>query len=275
MIVVTGATGGVGREVVRRLAAVGRPVRALSRRPETLDVPAGVEIGRGDLADPATLTDAFAGADALFLYATFGDPRIPVEAAKAAGVRRIVLLSSIAVESAGPDNPIGDHHRAVESAIEESGLAWTHLRPGGFASNALWWAPEVREGVVRGAYPSASTAPIDPVDIAAVGVHALTEDGHAGTAYPLSGPEWLSQADQVRIIGEVLGRPVRYEQVSVEEALEVMARNIDARYARGALEIQKKLLDQPPVVLPTVEKVTGRPARTFAEWVAANADAFR
>lgn len=269
MIVVTGATGGVGAEVVRQLAGTGRPVRALSRRPETLDVPPGVETGRADLADADSLAKAFVGATAVFLYATFGDPRIPVDAARDAGAERIVLLSSLAVEGHG-DNPIGDHHRRVEETIEESGLGWTHLRPGGFASNALWWAPEVRTGVVRGAYPEASTAPIDPADIAAVAVRALTEDGHAGRAYPLTGPAWLSQADQVRVIGEVLGRPVRYERVSVDEAFDTMSRSVDPRYVRGMLDIQAKMVGLPPVVLDTVERVTGRPARSFADWVAAH-----
>lgn len=274
MIVVTGATGGVGGEVVRQLAAAGHPVRALSRRPETLDVPAGVETGRADLGDADSLAAGFAGATAAFLYATHSDPRVAVDAARAAGAERIVLLSSLAAEGGADDNPIGDHHLRVERAVEESGLAWTHLRPGGFASNALWWAPEVRAGVVRGAYPEASTAPIDPADIAAVAVRALTEDGHAGRAYPMSGPDWLSQADQVRVIGEVLGRPVRYERIPVDEAFESMSRSVDPRYVRGMLDIQARMVGQEPVVHDTVERVTGRPARTFADWVAAHAAAF-
>ncbi|BCJ36820.1 NmrA family transcriptional regulator [Actinocatenispora thailandica] len=274
MIVVTGATGGVGGDVVRQLTAAGRPVRALSRHPESLDVPDGVEVRGADLADGDSLAAAFAGGTALFLYATFGDPDLPVAAARAAGIERIVLLSSAAVRDGAGDR-IARHHRAVEQAVEASGLAWTHLRPGGFASNARWFAPQVRDGVVRLAHPQVGTVPIDPADIAAVAAHALTEDGHAGRAHRLTGPEWLTQADEVRIIGAALGVPLRVEQVDPETEIAVLARSIPERFARGRLEIQAAMVGQPSYVVDTVERIVGRPARTFADWVADHVDDFR
>lgn len=274
MIVVTGATGGVGAEVVRGLVESGHRVRALSRRPDELAVPDGVETARADLADAESLAAAFAGGTALFLYSTFGDPAIPVAAAKAAGIERIVLLSSAAVRD-GADDPIARHHRAVEQAVESSGLAWTHLRPGGFASNARWLAPQVRDGVVRLAYPQVGTAPIDPADIAAVAVRALTEDGHAGRAYPLTGPEWLTQADEIRILAAALGVPLRVEQVDAEAEIAVLTGSIPERFARGRLEIQAAMVDRPSYVVDTVERVLGRPARTFADWAATHVTEFR
>jgi len=274
MIVVTGATGGVGGEVVRQLAAAGRQVRALSRNPDTAAVPDGVEVRRADLTDPDTLPAAFAGATALFLYASHGDPEIPARAARDAGVRHVVLLSSGAVRD-GADDPIARHHRGVERAVEAYAPSWTHLRPGAFASNARWFAPQLRTGVVRLAYPEVGTAPIDPADIAAVAVRALTEDGHAGRAYPLSGPEWLTQAEEVRIIGETLGVPVRVEQVDADTELAVLSEWIPERYARGRLAIQAARVDEPSSVVDTVERLTGRPGRTLADWVTAHADEFR
>lgn len=272
MIVVTGATGAVGGELVRQLHAAGHPVRALSRHPERATLPDGVELAAADLSDPTSLPAAFAGATAAFLYAVPDGAKQVAAAARDAGIQRVVLLSSASV--AGPTldaerNPIGARHRLVEAALEESGLAWTFLRPGAFAGNTRWWSGQLRSGdVVRGPYPELATAPIHEADIAAVAAVALTADGHAGKAYLLTGPEPLSQADQVRILGEVLGRPLRFDTVTQEEARRMMARDIDERWVDNLLGMQRKMLGAPVTVSGAVTAVTGRPGRTFADWVA-------
>lgn len=276
MIVVTGATGGVGGEVLRQLAASGQPVRALSRRPDEVEAPPGAEVVRADLTDAGSLPAAFGGADAAFLYTVLGDPEPMLAAAKQAGIGRIVLLSSQAVAAIGGGNEIADRHRRAERAVEASGLAWTFLRPGAFTSNARWWAPQVREsGVIRGVYPEAAGAPIDPADIAAVAVRVLTTDGHAGTAYPLTGEQVLSQAEQARVIGEVIGSPVRYEQVSEDEFVALMSRYMPERYARGMLGAQRAMVGRQPFVSPAFRELTGRAPRTLADWVAEHAAEFK
>lgn len=276
MIVVTGATGSVGSEVLRQLAAAGAPVRALSRRPEKVDAPDGVEVVRADLSDAGTLPAAFEGADAVFLYALFGDPAPVVAAARAAGIERVVLLSTLAMESFRSGNAIREGHRVVEDAIRDSGLAWTFLRPGGFTSNVRWWAPEIRAGgVVHGRYPEVASALIAPADIAAIGVLALTADGHAGNAYPLTGEQVLSQVEQVRVIGEVIGKPVRYEQVTEDEYVALMSRHMPERYVRAMLDVQRTLVGREAAVYPTFRELTGRAPGRLADWVADHAAEFK
>jgi uncharacterized protein YbjT (DUF2867 family) len=276
MIVVTGATGGVGGAVLRQLAAAGQPVRALSRRPADVEAPAGVEVVRADLADAGSLPAAFEGADAAFLYTVFGDSAPALAAAKRAGIRHVVLLSSQAVAAFESGNEIADRHRTVERAVEASGLAWTFLRPGGFASNVRWWAPQVREsGVVRGVYPEATSALIHPADIAAVAVLALTGDGHDGAAYPLTGEQVLSQAEQAGVIGDVIGRPVRYEEIGEDEYVALLSRSIPEQYARGALAAQRAMAGRPTFVSPVFRELTGRAPRTLADWVAEHAAEFK
>lgn len=275
MIVVTGATGGVGGAVLRQLAAAGQPVRALSRRPADVEAPAGVEVVRADLTDAGSLPAAFEGADAAFLYAAFADPE-PMLAAKRAGIRHVVLLSSQAVAAFESGNEIADRHRTVERVVEESGLAWTFLRPGGFTSNVRWWAPQVREsGVIRGVYPGATSALIHPADIAAVAVLALTGDGHAGAAYPLTGEQVLSQAEQAGVIGDVIGRPVRYEEIGEDEYVALLSRSIPEQYARGALAAQRAMAGRPAFVSPVFRELTGRAPSTLADWVAEHAAEFK
>lgn len=164
----------------------------------------------------------------------------------------------------------------VERLIERSGLEWTFVRSGGFAANTLMWADQVRKGVVRWPYGEAGRSLIHERDIAAVAVRALTEDGHVGAKYPLTGPEVVSQADQVRIIGEAIGRPVRWEEISREAARqELVAAFGDVSFADGALDAWAGFVTQPEPVTTTVEEVTGRPARTFRQWAIDHASDFR
>ena len=282
-ILVTGATGQVGRHVVAQLVASGASVRAMTRRPGALPL-AGAEVVRGDLLEPASLP--LDGVSALFL---FPEPRTACEvvaAAVAAGVRWVVTLSSGAV-TGGLDT---DFQLPVEQAVEASGVEWTHLRPGEFASNSLrLWGPRIRSArVVRYHDPDWRGLPIHEADIAAVAVAALLSPGHHGRAYDLTGPERLSAREQVAAISAALGEPVRFEEVTPAESREILKRqggwaadNADfltgfVAYSPSSVpELTPEQWDAALRPLPTVEEVTGRPARTYAEWARDRADDFR
>jgi uncharacterized protein YbjT (DUF2867 family) len=274
MIVVTGATGNVGGSVLRQLLEAGEKVRALTRDPGGARLPAGVEVVGGDLADPSTLAGAFDDADRLFLFPVPATATLVTELAAAAGVRRVVVLSSSAVTQPG-DNMISVMHRTVEQAVRRSGLDPTFVRPGGFATNTLSWAPSVRaEGVVRAPYPGAAMNPIHEADIAAVATAALLEDGHVGAAYELTGPASITQAEQVRAIAAATGREVRFEELTPERAHAAMTQVMPAEIADLVLGYLARSVDTVAEVLPTVEQVTGRPARTYAEWAVDHTEDF-
>ncbi|WP_424528822.1 NAD(P)H-binding protein [Sphaerisporangium viridialbum] len=278
MILVTGATGNVGRGVAEQLLAAGQEVRALTRNPDRAHLPAGAEVIRGDLSEPGTLPPALEGVTAAFLYAVPGTAPAFLKAAKDAGVRRVVLLSSLAVDDDAEVQPnfIAAFHAVIEDAIEESGLEWTFVRPGAFDTNAYQWLGQVKAGdVVRLPFGEAVTAPIHEADIAAVAVQALTSDGHAGARYQLTGPQALTLSAQVRAVGEAIGRPLRLEEVSPEAARQAMLQRVPEQIVDTMMELQAKSVGREAFVTDTVEKVTGRPARTFAQWAADHADDFR
>lgn len=217
-ILVTGATGTVGRHVVRELIDAGADVRALTRDPRRADLPARAEAVTGDLTRPADLRDALKGVERLYLFPEPGTAREVMALAGEAGVRRVVVLSSGAV-TAGYDT---SHHLPVERAAEESGLEWTHVRPGEFAMNhvALWGPPIRAERVVRHPYPDLESRPVHERDIADMAVTALLADGHTGRAYAVDGPAPLTLREQVRAIAAALGEEIRFDEVTPEEARE-------------------------------------------------------
>ncbi|MFI0354570.1 NAD(P)H-binding protein [Actinomadura sp. 9N407] len=286
-ILVTGANGGVGRLVVERLAQEGAKVRALTRTPAKASFPDGVEVAGGDLTEPEGLVDALRGVERLYLFPVAATARQVVELAVRAGVRRIVVLSSGAV-TGGYDT---DFHLPVEQAVEASGLEWTHVRPGEFMLNKVWlWGPSIRtERVVREPKPDAAWCPVHERDIADVAVTALLSDGHAGKAYDLNGPEPVSLRDQVEAIASAIGEEIRIERVTPQEAREIYlkqggfaAENADfllgfEDYGGGEADPDSAedfdLAAYGP--FPTAEAVTGRPARTFAEWARDHAADFR
>ena len=276
LILVTGATGNVGSNVARQLLAAGEEVRALVRNPQTAVVPNGCEVVQGDLTRPETLPGALDGVSRAFLFPVPGTVDAFLSAAKAAGLRHIVLLSSAAV-TFQPPNAIGLRHLELERAVAASGLSWTFVRPGAFMANDLNWANRIRAGnVVHGAYGNARTAPIDERDIAAVAVRALLDEKHAGQAYSLTGGEVLSQAERVRIIGEVIGRDVQWVAVSREQAREAMVKVMPPEFADTLLDLQAAQTGPAsPGISPVVEEVTGRPPRTYREWVAHHGADFR
>ncbi|MEV4754145.1 NAD(P)H-binding protein [Micromonospora sp. NPDC049559] len=276
-ILVTGATGSVGRQVVGQLVAAGEEVRALSRSPETAGLPAGVPVFQGDLERPETLAAAFEGVDRLYLFPVPRTAHDVVAMARKAGVRRIVVLSSDSMNTRLETNRESvEDHGAVERAVAEADVEWTFLRPFAFAGNALFWAHSIRtENVVRAAYPLAAQALVHEADIAAVATTALLEDGHDGAAYRLTGPESLTQIEQVRILGEAIGREIRFEELTHEQKLAELTQFIPAGDAEMILGYFAVAVHTPDVVLPTVEEVTGRPARSFAQWAADHRSDFR
>jgi uncharacterized protein YbjT (DUF2867 family) len=268
VIFLIGATGKVGRHVVSGLLERDVHIRALARDPATARLPDGVDVVSGDLSGPQGLAERLDGAEAVFLVWPFfsADGASEVVGTLGRHARRIVYLSA---EAAGkrPDS----FWAGVERAIERSATEWTFLRPTGFAANTLMWADQIREsGVVRWPYGQAARSLIDERDIAAVAVHALTEDEHAGARYVLTGPETLTQVEQVHAIGDAIGRPLRWEELSREDAEAQITGIPDT-----ALDTWASFVETPEVVTSTVEDVTGEPARPFAEWARDHAQDFR
>jgi uncharacterized protein YbjT (DUF2867 family) len=276
MILVTGATGTVGRQTVSQLLGAGAPIRALTRHPDAARLPGGVDVVGGDLSDPDTLAPALEDVEAVFLVWPFttaeGAPVVLDAVARA--TRRLVYLSAAGGQR--PD-PVGLFHADMERLIEESKLEWTFLRPSGFATNTLMWAGQIREdGVVRWPYGAAARSLIHESDIAAVAVRALTGEGHGGAKHVLTGPELLTQADQVRTIGDVIGSPTRWEDVPPDAVRDGLAAAFgDASFADHALDAWARFVQEPELVTSTVERITGTPARTFREWASDHAGDFR
>ena len=279
-VLVTGASGQIGREVVAQLGATGCGIRALTRRTQSAAVPRGVEIARGDLTDPETLDAALDGVDAVFLVwvAPFSAAASAIEriASRAA---RIVFLSS-PHRTPHPffqqPNALRAVHAGLEDLIDSSGLRWTFLRPGAFALNCRnWWAPQIQTGdAVRWFHGAAATAPIHEHDIAAVAVRALCEDGHDRKEYVLTGPESLTQREQVQIIGTAIGRRLKFEELSPDAARQQVLAHWPAAVAEMLLSAYGAAVDCPALVTATVAHVTGTAARSFHEWALEHAVEF-
>ncbi|MBG0831999.1 NAD(P)H-binding protein [Planomonospora sp. ID67723] len=284
-ILVTGATGIVGRHVVDQLLRAGAGVRALTRNPAAAALPPYVEVVQGDLTAPASVAPAMEGVEAMYLFSVEETAREIVALAERTGVRRIVVLSAASVTA-------GLHVNPVERAVEESGLEWTHVRPCGFMANMLQiWTPSIRtERVVRYPFADEPMNLIHEADIAAVAVAALLQDGHHGKAYTLTGPELITVREQVRAIGAALGEEVRYEEVTRERARELMkaqggfaAESADlmlgfVEYGGGDPE-GGGYADQDWSALmriwPDVQQVTGRAPRDYATWARDHVADFR
>jgi uncharacterized protein YbjT (DUF2867 family) len=276
MILVTGATGNVGEELVRTLAAAGEPVRALIRRgSDRARLPAGVEVVVGDLNRPEGLAEAFAGVRALHLLSGYEDMSGFLARARRADVQHVVLQSSSAVPGGDMGNAVARYHILAEAAVRESGLSWTFLQPNSFMSNTLDWTSQLRAGdVVRAAFADVSVATIDPFDVAAVSAKALTSRGHEGRSYRLSGPESLRPADRVRVLAEVLGRDLRFEGQSDDQARAEMSETMPAAYVDAFMSFFADGTLDESRVLPTVEELTGRRPRSFRQWAEEHAGAF-
>ena len=277
LTLVTGCRGRVGSALTALLHQGGHPVRAASRNAAELTPPAGVPAVTCDLGDPSTFPEALKGAGSVFLYAEPAHIDAFLTAAEEAGVRHIVLLSSSSVLTPDPaSNPIAASHHAVEQALLASPLTTTLLRPGAFATNAYGWAGSFRSGrPVDLPHPRSEGSPVDETDIAEAAFAALTDPALQGAAYHLTGPESLSAAEQVRILAEASGTPVAVNEVSPAAWKEAVSPFMPAEVADGLLAYWASTDGTPAEVADGVEKLTGRPARTFAAWAAAHAAAFR
>ncbi|MEV0650684.1 NAD(P)H-binding protein [Phytomonospora sp. NPDC050363] len=276
-VLVTGATGTVGRQVVAQLLDAGAEVRAVTRDPASAGLPEAAEVVAGDLTVPTSLTGAFEGVDRVYLFPVEETAEEIVTLAVSSGVRRIVDLSAASVT-------VGLHHSGVEAVVEKSGADWTHVRPGAFMANMLpVWGPMVRaDRAVRYPFADEASVPVHEADIAAVAVAALLDEGHAGKAYTLTGPAPISTRDQVAAIGAALGEEVAYVEVSREEARQIL--KAQGGFAAGAADLLLGFVDydggEPSgsdgyseqdwsALLrpwPGVTEATGRPARDFATW---------
>jgi len=282
MYLVTGATGHVGGPVARQLHERGHGVRALVRDPSrAAGLPAGIEIAVGDLDDPESVSKAAAGVEAIFLMQVgggSGQTKTVIAAARDAAVPRIVLLSSAGARLlplAG--NPMPTALAAREQVLRESGLGVTYLRPSAFASNAFAWRDSIRAGKVVDPTGDGVLAVIDPEDIARVAVAVLTEDGHVGNGYLLTGPEALTSREQVEIIAEVSGRSIGFEDVTPHEfAQAAIQRGTPPEQAHLMERLNETLRARRSVnITDDVENITGTAPGTFRRWCERNADAFR
>ncbi|WP_433346469.1 SDR family oxidoreductase [Microtetraspora malaysiensis] len=274
-ILVTGATGTVGRHVVDRLVAAGWPVRALTRNPETAGLPEGVDVVQGDLNRPGDLS--FDGVQGVFLIPGIFDPAHATDLAEAfvsravaAGVARIVSMTSAGVTIRRGYEML----HAVEQVVEKSGVTWTHVRPGEFAVNKLdvWGESIRRESVVRNAYPDGVGVPVHEADIAEVATIALLQDGHAGQAYSVTGPEALTHRQQAEAIGAGLSRAIAFERLTYGQARHAyIEAGLPIEVAEFILGYQAEYAEEPPSVSPTFEQVAGRKGRTLAQWAADHA----
>jgi uncharacterized protein YbjT (DUF2867 family) len=278
-ILVTGATGHVGRPLIDALLAEGATVRALTRDPAAAGLPPQAEVSGGDYAAPGVLADAARGADAVFVNIGairdgLGDL---LTAARDAGVSRAVLLSSTTVRDHGEQvYALGAQHNLAEDAVKASGLDWTILRCGGFATNTLAWAPSIRaDGVVRAPYGHAAVAMLAEWDIAAAAARTLLDPGHVGQTYYLTGQESLTQIQQAEAIGAAIGRPVRFEELSPEAFRQFAAQRFPAPVVDDLLRYWARSVGRAAEMAPDLEKIIGRTATTFAQWAARHADAYR
>jgi len=276
MILVTGATGNAGGAVVRALLDAREEVRALVRAGSESKLPRGAEAVVGDLNQPATLSDAVAGASAVFLlsgYQGLGEALAEMRRAK---VERVVLLSSSGAPGGDMTNAVARYHILSEQSVRESGIPWTFLQPNSFMTNTFEWIPQLREGnVVRAPFADVAIATIDPDDIGAVAAKALTSSELEGRSLRLSGPESLYPADRARILASVLGRELRFEPQSNEAAREEMNAAMPAEYVDAFFSFFVDGTVDETTVLPTVREILGREPGSFKHWAEAHAAAFR
>jgi uncharacterized protein YbjT (DUF2867 family) len=272
VILVTGATGNVGGALAADLARRGEAVRVLARRPEEVPAAAGVEVVAGDLTQPESTRDAFRDVDRLFLLP--GYPGM-ARAARDAGVTRIVQLSGGSAGSGDLSNAVTRYMAQSEQEVRDAGVEWTFLRPCAFASNTLRWLPQLTAGdVVRAPFGDVPLAMVDPADIAAVAAAALVDDGHQAMIYRPTGPEALRPGQQVAILAEVLGRPLRFDAQPNDEARRAMLETTPPEYVGAFFDFYVNGSIDESTVRSTVRDVTGREPATLQTWARNHAGDF-
>ena len=282
MILVTGATGNIGGALTAMLVEAKQKVRVLARNVKKAETAlgSGVEVVEGDLTRPETLPAAFAGTEKAFFVSGAGPDMRSVggaffDAAKSAGVKHVVAVSSGTVEFEPPVT-IGKWHQAMEEQLQSTGLAWTLLRPGNFASNSLRWVNTIRAQSSVFAPHNGTSAPIDPRDIAAVAFEALTKSGHEGKTYALTGAELLTTREQVAIVGKTLGKEVRFVEVPEAAARNGMiGSGMPEQMVEAVMELMRAGTKSGDTFKTnTVQEVTGRQARSYEAWVRDHASLF-
>jgi uncharacterized protein YbjT (DUF2867 family) len=285
MILVTGATGLNGGALVRLLSARGIPVRALVRDPNraaALLSLGNVEVVDGDMARPDTLSGALRGVDRAMLISSSDSAMLEVQsnfidAAQKAGVRHVVKLSGIMPDTDSPFR-FARMHGEIELKLERSGIAFTHLRAGEFMHAYFRQAPAI---VARGAFflpmEDARIASIDVLDIAEVAARTLTEPGHEGKIYPLTGPEALTMAEVAEKLSVATGRPIQYVNIAPEEARRAqLAAGVPPYTADALAELfAERRKGKESQVSPVIEGIIGRQATSFDDFALRNAAIFR
>lgn len=273
MILITGATGNIGNEVVNQLADKGEQVRILSRNPEKVSWPANVDIISGDLTNTETVKIALDGVQKVYFIHVPGSDDF-LQIAKQAGVRHIVFLSSNVVTSE-TETALVRMHLHTERLLRQSGVKWTFLRPEGFMSNAFQWADSIRaKGKVYAPFGDVAEPLIDPKDIAAVAVETLIHPGHEGKIYTMTGPEMITPKKQVQILEDILDQSIPFEDLPEDVALENMKKFAPNDIADAVFQLKRDARIHPVGTFPTVEELIGRKARTFEQWAIDNANAF-
>ncbi|MFG6196325.1 NAD(P)H-binding protein [Nonomuraea sp. JJY05] len=278
MILITGANGVVGRQVLNLLLQEGAAVAAVTRGPGEVRLPDGVRAVRGDLFHPQWMEAALEGVEAIQISPRAVGPGLGdlLKLAVKQGVRRAVLLSATTVEHPAGEPRFAAQFKLAEDLVTSSGLDWTVLRLSDFAANALAWAPQIKAGdVVRGAYGQAATSPIHETDIAAVAVQALLNNMHTGSIHTLTGPQSLDQFEKVRLIGAAIGRALSFQELPPEQVRQgMLAQGLPEEVPARLLGSLADYANRPGPTTSTVEDLLGRPALTFADWARDNAPAF-
>jgi uncharacterized protein YbjT (DUF2867 family) len=284
MILVTGATGNTGGATLRALVDQGAEVRALVHDPDKLKAPAGVDVVVADFHDTASLDAALAGADHAYLVGPSVQDQVELETAFVRAAQRAGLAHLVRLSINGADRPDGGtvrfiaSHMAMEQIVRESGIPWTFVRANGFMQNHLGQAQVI---AAQGAFYSALSTDtrvsyLDARDIGEVAAKVLTEPGHQGRAYELTGPEALNDDDLAARLSEALGRSIAHVQVPWETLRESLIGN---GYPEWNVDGFQELGDSyetgvSTAVSPDIERLLGRPPRSFAEFVADHRAAF-
>jgi uncharacterized protein YbjT (DUF2867 family) len=278
MILITGANGVVGRQVMNLLLHEGTAVAAVTRGVEKTRLPDNAKVVTGDLFRPQWLEPALEGVEAIQISPRATGPGLGelLKLAVKQGVKRAVLLSATTVEYPAGEARFAAQFTLAEDLVTHSGLEWTVLRLADFAANALAWAPQIKTGdVVRGAYGHAATSPIHETDIAEVAAQALRSSAHTGSVHTLTGPQSLDQHEKVRLLGEAIDRTLSFQELPPDQVRQGMpAQGLPEEVPARLLGSLADYATHPGPTTHTVEDLLGRPALTFAKWAQDNVSAF-